>query len=133
VEKNRRLRGCRRLRKKVDFTVLGRRNPEEETLTVDEILRRGYCKPIRGCPGRWILSEDERLDPGTLAGRTGGSRRFRRDFVPDEIWVCALRDGGLISYRKPDGRFVHTVCDSEGFLRKLSKLDIAREDVTMGG
>lgn len=101
-------------------------------MTIAEILRLGSCRPIRGCPGRWILSGNDSIDPGKLVGRDAEPRRFRRASVPDEIWVCGLEDGGLISYRKPDGRFVHTVCDPEGFRRKLEKLDVSREDFRSG-
>ncbi len=127
-------RGCRRTSKEVDSSRYPVRfTREEEILTVVDFLRFKPCRPILGCPGRWILSGDELLDPGTLVGLPLDVRRFRRGSVPDEIWVCGLKDGGLISYRKPDGRFVHTVCDSQGFLRKLEKLEISRDYLSNGG
>lgn len=43
----------------------------------------------------------------------------------DTVCVVAFDAGGLISYEKPDGRFVHTLCDEGGFARKLAQLGIA--------
>lgn len=38
------------------------------------------------------------------------------------IVVARLPDGGLISYRKPDGMYLHTLATPEAFLRKLRQL-----------
>jgi hypothetical protein len=45
----------------------------------------------------------------------------------DPVIVASLDDGGLISYRKPDGTFVHTLNSREGFERKLQQLGIVRQ------
>jgi hypothetical protein len=42
----------------------------------------------------------------------------------DPVLVASMDDGGLISYRKPDGTFVHTLNSREGFERKLQQLGI---------
>jgi hypothetical protein len=42
----------------------------------------------------------------------------------DPVIVASLEDGGLISYRKPDGTYVHTLNSREGFARKLRQLGI---------
>ena len=44
--------------------------------------------------------------------------------APDPVIVAEFEDGGLISYRKPDGSFLHTLNTSEGFDRKLRQLGI---------
>jgi hypothetical protein len=46
--------------------------------------------------------------------------------TPDPVIVAEFEDGGLISYRKPDGSFIHTVNTSEGLDRKLRQLGIRR-------
>ena len=42
----------------------------------------------------------------------------------DPVVVTSLADGGLISYRKPDGTYVHTLNSPAGFQRKLQQLGI---------
>ena len=42
----------------------------------------------------------------------------------DLVMVAPLTDGGLISYRKPDGVYIHTLNSREGFERKLQQLGI---------
>jgi hypothetical protein len=42
----------------------------------------------------------------------------------DPVLVARLDDGGLISYRKPGGSYVHTLNTLNGFERKLQHLGI---------
>jgi hypothetical protein len=42
----------------------------------------------------------------------------------DPVVVARLDDGGLISYRRPDGTYLHTLNTREGFERKLQQLGI---------
>ena len=42
----------------------------------------------------------------------------------DPVLVAVFADGGLISYRKPDGMYLHTLNSNEGFERKLQQLGI---------
>ena len=42
----------------------------------------------------------------------------------DPVIVTPFEDGGLISYRKADGMFLHTLNTREGFERKLRQLGI---------
>lgn len=42
----------------------------------------------------------------------------------DPVIVTPFDDGGLISYRKADGRFLHTLNTREGLERKLDQLGI---------
>jgi hypothetical protein len=42
----------------------------------------------------------------------------------DRVVVAVFDDGGLISYRRPDGTFLHTLNSPEGFERKLQQLGI---------
>lgn len=52
------------------------------------------------------------------------SREYRVADARDAVVVVRFKDGGLISYRKPDGRFLHTLNTEEGFQRKLEQLGI---------
>jgi hypothetical protein len=53
--------------------------------------------------------------------------RVTEHLVPtakDPVVVAPLNDGGLISYRKPDGTYLHTLNSREGYERKLQQLGI---------
>ena len=82
-------------------------------------------RPIRGCPGRWVMWASPReLDLQELVGCPVEVTRFDVETTRDPILVAPLTGGGLISYLQPDGRFIHTLCNTSGFLRKLSALGI---------
>ena len=58
-----------------------------------------------------------------VPGATGGSVHVCAT-AKDPVIVTAFEDGGLISYRKADGMFLHTLNTREGFERKLRELGI---------
>lgn len=80
------------------------------------------------CPGRSIWTGADDLRPSDLAGPDARVRVFRVSAAPDPVHVVAYDDGGgLISYEKASGRFVHTLNTAEGFARKLAQLGIRLE------
>ena len=82
-------------------------------------------KPIRGCPGRYILNA-ARLDlaPEDLMGSDVEVTTFQVRAARDTVVVAPLDEGGLISYLRTDGVYLHTLNDAEGFERKLLALGI---------
>jgi hypothetical protein len=89
------------------------------------LLRQAHAvTPIRGCPGRFHLRGADRSSPGHLTGGLAVVERHRSPQAADPVLIVRLRDGGLISYEKPDGTFVHTLGDPDGFARKLAQLGI---------
>jgi hypothetical protein len=42
----------------------------------------------------------------------------------DPVLVARFADGGLISYRRADGTYVHTLNTREGLERKLAQLGL---------
>lgn len=50
---------------------------------------------------------------------------FRVKAARDVVIVARFNDGGLISYRRDDGSFIHTLNTQAGFLRKLQQLGIS--------
>lgn len=62
--------------------------------------------------------------PEDLVGAATQVREHRSVHAPDAISVAVIKGGGLISYRKADGRFIHTLSTPEGFKRKLQQLEI---------
>lgn len=92
-------------------------------MTFSELWKRWPWRPIRNCPGRYVCPPEAcsgALDE--LAGVHCSVREFRSGRARDPVLIAALEDGGLISYRKPDGTFLHTLNTREGFLRKLEQL-----------
>ncbi len=59
-----------------------------------------------------------------LAGLAGPVPVRTSKVVPDPVVIVQLPDGGLISYRKPDGRYLHTLATPEAFERKVRQLGI---------
>ena len=80
---------------------------------------------MQNCPGRYVLAAGPVGTPPEhiVAGATGGSE-YVCATAKDPVIVTPFEDGGLISYRKADGMFLHTLNTREGFERKLRQLGI---------
>lgn len=102
----------------------------EHAVTFDQIRQRWRWTPIRGCPGRFVLTAPEQVESATaltphdLAGADLALVEYVAAAAPDVVVVGRLDGGGLISYRRSNGRFVHTLNTTEGFARKLEQLGI---------
>lgn len=96
-------------------------------MNFEELKSRWNWSPIRNCPGRfiWRGGDDKNISPEELTGGGGiHFSEFRVEKAKDAVIVGRISDGGLISYRKDDGTFLHTLNTVEGFERKLSQLGI---------
>ena len=95
--------------------------------TYAELLAAGPWQEIPSCPGRlvWRGTRDRAITDSI--GPDAPVQIFRVAAARDPVHVVSLDDGGLISYRQPDGGFVHTLNTPEGFARKLAQLGIALE------
>lgn len=94
-------------------------------MTFDELLVRRQWKPITNCPGRFVLVTSDRfLTVETLLAGDCKPRTFTSVAAHDPVIVVALKDGGVISYARQDGSFVHTLNTPDGFARKLAQLGI---------
>ncbi|MCA9675072.1 MAG: hypothetical protein KC464_08565 [Myxococcales bacterium] len=90
-----------------------------------ELEARHGAAPIHGCPGRYRLRGVADLDVAAVVGPDTPASRHASPHARDPVWIAALAGGaGLISYARPDGRFVHTLCDPAGFARKLAQLEL---------
>lgn len=100
---------------------------DETGMSFKELLGRYPWRAIRNCPGRYSLAMEcysgplEELVPGAAV------REYRVDAARDSVAVVWFGDGGLISYRKGEGRYLHTLNDAEGLARKLEALGIPCE------
>ena len=100
---------------------------DESGMSFKELLGRYPWREIRNCPGRYALAMEccsgppEELVVGAVA------REYRVDGARDPVAVVTFDGGGLISYRKAEGRYLHTLNDAEGLARKLGELGIPCE------
>jgi len=79
---------------------------------------------MRGCPGRYLLAGGPTaLPPGELFGDLGFCEACSAQ-AQDRVLLVAVCGGGVISYAKENGSFVHTLGDDAGFARKLRALGL---------
>jgi hypothetical protein len=103
-------------------------------MTFELLFASHSWKPIKNCPGRLVLSRPApNVAPQDLAGPDIEVREYRVPAARDAVIVAQLADGGLISYRREDGSFVHTLNTPEGFERKLRQLGIGERPSTTPG
>ena len=95
--------------------------------TFDEVWRTGRWEPLRNCPGRYRLLLAESKNPlCQLLGESVRIDEYRIYTARDVVLVAELLDGGMISYRRADGTYLHTLNTAAGFDRKLRQLGILR-------
>jgi len=91
-----------------------------------QIFQKWAWKPIRNCPGRYIFAAGTSpLTVSELAETGAAASEHQTELVPDKVFVLKFAGGGgLISYRKGEREFLHTLNDAKGFARKLIQLGI---------
>lgn len=96
------------------------------TVDFETLFAERRWKPIRNCPGRFVLDDgDPGMSPASLGGSTAEVREFRVAAAKDMVVVLPFPDGGgLISYKREDETYLHTLNTPEGFARKLAQLGI---------
>ena len=95
-------------------------------MSFEELQQKLEWVPIRGCPGRFILRAGPvTLRPEEVVGPDCELKEFHVDGAPDIVVAGRLIGGGLISYKKGDGKYLHTLNTEEGFERKLAQLGIS--------
>jgi hypothetical protein len=91
----------------------------------DTLFAAHTWMPIRNCPGRFVLTgADPGLTVAALAGEAAEAHEFHVATARDVVVVAAFGNGGLISYKRNDGTYRHTLNTVEGFARKLAQLGI---------
>jgi len=94
--------------------------------TFEELIIKWNWKPIRDCPGRYkMFASRADLVPEDLLGPEVEVKTFNVPAARDTVVVASLvGGGGLISYKRADGSYLHTLNTTEGFERKLIDLGI---------
>lgn len=93
-------------------------------ITFERLREKWHWKPIANCPGRFVLSADRSVNPEELLGAEVQMRSFHVSGARDEVLIFSFGDGGVISYKRSDGTYVHTLSTAEGFKRKITQLGI---------
>ena len=103
--------------------------PPRMKTTFQELWCRWPWRPIRNCPGRFILPWTEQpISFEVLLDYSCAPQASSSPVAKDPVFVVLLEDGGLISYRQTDGRLIHTLNTQEGFSRKLQQLEITLQE-----
>ena|SRR5688500_18035909 len=90
-----------------------------------ELKSRWNWSPIRNCPGRFVWrGNDKYISPEEIIGAEIELSEFQTEKAKDTVIAGRITGGGLISYRKKDGTYLHTLNTIDGFERKLTQLGI---------
>ncbi len=93
--------------------------------TLSDLVKRFDGHPIPHCPGRYVLrGVDSFKGPTALVDAPGDITEHTVAKARDRVVVTRLREGGLISYARANGSWLHTANTPEGFRRKLADLGI---------
>jgi hypothetical protein len=93
--------------------------------TFDAVLAKWNWKAIPDCPGRYVLrGAAEALSIEQVTGEALPVREFHVTTATDTVLVALFEGGGLLSFKKPDGRIVHTLNTNEGLARRLARLEL---------
>ena len=90
----------------------------------DTLFAARRWHPIRNCPGRFALADGAVPNGPAALVADAHSQEFTVANARDPVVVTPLLVGGLISYKRRDGTFLHTLNTAEGFARKLADLGI---------
>jgi hypothetical protein len=93
-------------------------------MVFDELMRTMNWRPVRNCPGRFVLHSQQDLN---LDG--SDALEFKSEHARDSVLVLTLDKGGIISYRRENGSILHTLNTPEGFKRKLKQLGIGLPEI----
>ncbi len=106
------------------------RQKEQFMKSIFEILFENYnWREIHGCPGRYTCGDISNIEPLILVGNKYHLKKLKSSVCSDTVIICDFKQGGLISYEKEDGTFIHTLNTEYGFIRKLKMLKIDRSNL----
>jgi hypothetical protein len=99
--------------------------------TFDAISKEHRCEDIPNCPGRSVIRDL----PGSttvqdLLGADANHKEFKSEVCRDAVLVIRLPDqGGIITYKRSNGTYHHTLNTPSGLERKLKQLGIPIEEI----
>jgi hypothetical protein len=105
-------------------------------LSFEGLLNKYSWKEIPNCPGRYVLRKKDgdknSLTPQLFLDKPDLEiNSYTTPVAKDKVYVIKFSDnGGLLSYSKPDGGYVHTLNNPSGLIRKLNHLQIVLQPDT---
>jgi hypothetical protein len=94
-------------------------------MTFDRLINDWQWEPIRNCPGRYVLTGARAdLSPQALLGGEVILSVYDVKTARDTVMVARFSGGGLITYKRENGTYLHTLNTEEGLARKLLQLGI---------
>jgi hypothetical protein len=95
-------------------------------MTEFHLLKQKYSwRPIYGCPGRYLLkNSNPDLTIEELVGEPLHIQTFQSANATDPVLIVRIKNGGIISYKKQNQTYVHTLNTDEGFIKKIKILNI---------
>ena len=102
---------------------------ENEDLCFMKLFKLYSWKEIKNCPGRYLLTKEDNqrlrlISPNEILNDQVSIQIFNSQICQDRIHIGKFVDGGLLSYEKSDGTFVHTLNNTSGLNRKMNHLNI---------
>ena len=92
-------------------------------MSFEEVKRCYHWDEIRNCPGRYIAKGlPLKFSVGDLLNEPVDEVQRRSPNARDAVIIIPLEAGGLISFKREDGSYLHTLNTPEGFARKLADL-----------
>ena len=109
---------------------------ENQGPAFSELLNAYSWKEICNCPGRYLLTKEDHqrlrfVLPNAILNEQVSIEMFTSAICRDRVHIGKLPDGGLLSYEKSDGSFVHTLNNVSGLRRKMDHLNIQFYDETV--
>lgn len=98
-------------------------NEIEDRDEFERVLGLFKWKPIFNCPGRYILRQCSKETFKNYYSKLTHLEDIKSPKIKDPTFLYRFESGGLISYRKDNGDFIHTLCNKEGLSRKLEELE----------
>lgn len=96
-------------------------------VTFDQLMSMWTWDAIPNCPGRYKLNGGtSALLIRDLLGFDVELETYSLPTARDTVIVAVLSDFGIISYKRADGLFVHTLNTLSGLERKLLSLGIMK-------
>ncbi|CAF0927136.1 unnamed protein product [Adineta steineri] len=102
---------------------------ENEDLCFMKLFTLYSWKEIKNCPGRYLLTKQDNehlrlISPSEILNNKISIQIFDSEICRDRIHIGKFIDGGLLSYEKSDGTFVHTLNNISGLTRKMNHLNV---------
>lgn len=93
-------------------------------ISFERLFQLHPWREIPHCPGRYLLRKKANEQLKFVSPNEIAIEIFNSDVCPDRIHLGRFIDGGLLSYEKSDGTFVHTLNNPSGLQRKMTHLCI---------